>query len=118
MRLANENTNMKTYRSEFVFKGDDDIMVNSFMLHGLLNTLDPTIPAVYGSRLIHSPRIKNPRSKYFVDKSYWPEDYYPDYVSGGGFVITNSTIFAIAKGNFLPRGFTRSWESADCRWFE
>ena len=89
-------------RSDFVFKGDDDIMVNPFMLQDLVSKIDPSLPSVYGSRLIHSPRIKNPRSKYFVDKSYWPEDYYPDYVSGGGFIITNSTIFAIAKGKVSP----------------
>ena len=92
-----------------LFKGDDDIMVNPFMLQDLVSKIDPNQPSVYGSRLIHSPRIKNPRSKYFVDKSYWPEDYYPDYVSGGGFIITNSTIFAIAKGKSLckTRGMTR-----------
>ena len=96
-------------RSDFVFKGDDDIMVNPFMLQDLVSKIDPNQPSVYGSRLIHSPRIKNPRSKYFVDKSYWPEDYYPDYVSGGGFIITNSTIFAIAKGKSLckTRSMTR-----------
>ena len=56
---------------------------------------------MYGSRLVHSPRIKNPRSKYYVSSNLWNEDYYPKYVSGGGFVMTKNAALGIFKGIFF-----------------
>ena len=52
---------------------------------------------------MHSPRIKNPRSKYYVSSNLWNEDYYPKYVSGGGFVMTKNAALGIFKGIFFPK---------------
>ena len=41
-----------------------------------------------GSVLYPSPRIDEPRSKYYVSEKLWPEKYYPPYVSGGGFIMS------------------------------
>lgn len=42
-----------------------------------------------GSVLYPSPRIKDPKSKYYVSSNLWPEKYYPPYVSGGGFLMSS-----------------------------
>lgn len=42
-----------------------------------------------GSVLYPSPRITEPRSKYYVSENLWPEKYYPPYVSGGGFIMSS-----------------------------
>ena len=48
-------------------------MLNPFQLKKLLIKLNGNVEKVFGSRLINSPRIKNPKSKYFVPKSIWPK---------------------------------------------
>lgn len=73
---------------DFIFKGDDDIFLNPPKLESMLSNIRPNSIGLYGSRLVNSPRIKNPKSKYYVSSNLWPEDYYPKYVSGGGFIMT------------------------------
>ena len=41
-----------------------------------------------GSVLAGSPRITNMNSKYFVPKLLYPDDVYPPYVSGGGYIMS------------------------------
>ena len=53
-----------------------------------------------GSVLYPSPRITDPRSKYYVSTNLWSEKYYPPYVSGGGFLMSSlvsKKIFEVAK---------------------
>ena len=52
-----------------------------------------------GSVLYPSPRITEPRSKYYVSENLWPEKYYPPYVSGGGFIMS-SVMAARVSWNF------------------
>ena len=85
---------------KFLISGDDDIFLNPEKLQNLLLSIPENSVAMYGSRLVHSPRIKNPRSKYYVSSNLWNEDYYPKYVSGGGFVMTKNAALGIFKGNF------------------
>lgn len=53
-----------------------------------------------GSVLYPSPRITDPKSKYYVSTNLWNEKYYPPYVSGGGFVMSSlvsKKIFEVTK---------------------
>ena len=54
-----------------------------------------------GSVLYPSPRIKDPKSKYYVPSKLWPEKYYPPYVSGGGFLMSS----VVAKKIFEVKYF-------------
>nr|XP_039261325.1 UDP-GlcNAc:betaGal beta-1,3-N-acetylglucosaminyltransferase 7-like isoform X1 [Styela clava] len=79
----------------YVFKGDDDILVN---LPNILQYL-VTLPAekrnelFVGSKLEYSPRITNPNSKYYVSSNLYSGEYYPPYVSGGGFLLSGNLTF-------------------------
>ena len=57
-----------------------------------------------GSVLYPSPRIDEPRSKYYVSEKLWPEKYYPPYVSGGGFIMSYVMAIKIFEERFV---FTR-----------
>ena len=52
-------------------------------------TPETAIEMLTGSVLYPSPRITNPKSKYYVPASLYGEKYYPPYVSGGGFVMSS-----------------------------
>jgi len=78
--------------AKFIFKGDDDIFLNRFLLKELLDKYEAEQRGdiVIGSVLRNSPRITNDSSKYFVSSDVYRENTYPPYVSGGGFVISAS----------------------------
>lgn len=77
-------------RTQFIFKGDDDIFANLPNIISYIQTLSKTQQRemFVGSVLYPSPRIDEPRSKYYVSEKLWPEKYYPPYVSGGGFIMS------------------------------
>jgi hypothetical protein len=77
------------------------VFVNPIELQKFISSKKIDSIGLYGSRLTNSPRIKTPQSKYFVNGDLWPFDYYPKYVSGGGFVMTGKTAQLLYKGNFL-----------------
>ena len=56
-----------------------------------------------GSVLYPSPRIDEPRSKYYVSEKLWPEKYYPPYVSGGGFIMSYVMAIKIFEERFETR---------------
>merc|ERR1712048_596558 len=86
-------------QTKFVFKGDDDILLNTFLLKQLLNKYQDRVsePFMMGSVLRNSPRVTDKSSKYFVSGDQYRGAYYPPYVSGGGFVMTTSLALALAK---------------------
>lgn len=86
-------------QTKFVFKGDDDILLNTFLLKQLLNKYQDHVkePFMMGSVLRNSPRVTDKSSKYFVSGDQYRAAYYPPYVSGGGFVMTTSLALALAK---------------------
>lgn len=78
-------------QAQFVFKGDDDVFVNIFNIMRYIEShKNITIQRELftGSVLWPSPRITNPKSKYYVSSNLWPDKYYPPYVSGGGFIMS------------------------------
>ena len=87
---------------QFIFKGDDDVFVNIFNVMRYVESQNITVQRSMftGSVLYPSPRITNPKSKYYVSSNLWPEKYYPPYVSGGGFIMSSFVarqIFEAAK---------------------
>lgn len=76
----------------FLFQGDDDILVNvENIVQYLLSLPEGDEKSLWvGSLLKGSPRITDPKSKYYVSKSMYPESTYPPYVSGGGHILSGS----------------------------
>ena len=74
--------------SLFVFKGDDDTLVNPFELEKLMTqSIEANSEgqaAIYGSILETQP-VDRHSTKYGDD--LWPSAEYPTYVSGGGFLM-------------------------------
>ena len=73
------------------FQGDDDVFVNMRNIVDYLTSLTSVkaMEMLTGSVLYPSPRITNPKSKYYVPSNLYGEKYYPPYVSGGGFVMSS-----------------------------
>ena len=75
----------------YIFKGDDDVFVNVKNIVKLLKEMPVSKrdDLFLGSVLRGSPRILDPSWKYYVSYNLYPNKYYPPYVSGGGFVMSN-----------------------------
>lgn len=89
-------------QAKYIFKGDDDVFVNLDNIVDYLLSLsaEKGKNLFTGSVLYPSPRIKDPKSKYYVPSKLWPEKYYPPYVSGGGFLMSSvvaKKIFEVSK---------------------
>lgn len=89
-------------QTKYIFKGDDDVFVNIRNIIDYLYSLpkEKSANLFAGSVLYPSPRITDPKSKYYVSSNLWKEKYYPPYVSGGGFVMSSliaKKIFEVIK---------------------
>jgi len=92
----------------YVFKGDDDVFVNTKnIVKYLQKELSPheTKDLFVGSVLVGSPRILDPSWKYYVSYNLFPEKYYPPYVSGGGFLLSSDVIVRIFTASLRMRIF-------------
>jgi len=83
----------------YVFKGDDDTLVNPFELEKLIKKederqalLEKPMGSVYGSLMQYQP-VNRGKGRY-GDK-LWPSNHYPTYVSGGGFLMNRKAAMAI-----------------------
>lgn len=74
----------------YIFKGDDDVFVNTMNIVKYLKEVDPEKrqDLFVGSLLVNSPRILDPSWKYYVSDNLYPGKFYPPYVSGGGFLMS------------------------------
>jgi len=92
----------------YVFKGDDDVFVNTKNIVEYLRK--EVLPEkrkdlFVGSVLVGSPRILDPTWKYYVSYNLFPEKYYPPYVSGGGFLLSSDVIVRIFSASMRMRIF-------------
>ncbi|KAM5171489.1 beta-1,3-galactosyltransferase 5-like [Mantella aurantiaca] len=91
---------LKSPNVDFIFKGDDDEFVNLDAVtryiteHGTPNT-------IHG---FHQYRPSVLRStKYGITKTLYPQDYYPGFVSGGGFLYPGASVKSLyAASQLLP----------------
>lgn len=67
-----------------MLQGDDDVFVNMQNIIDYVVSFpnDKAKDIFTGSVLYPSPRITDPKSKYYVSSNLWNEKYYPPYVSG------------------------------------
>ncbi|XP_071827664.1 uncharacterized protein [Apostichopus japonicus] len=87
----------------YLYKGDEDMFVAwRNVIRFLLETSDKAGKEkmsrfFVGSKMRGSPRISNPKDRYYVNESYFAGDFYPLYCSGGSYVISNDIIPELFK---------------------
>ncbi|XP_053307360.1 UDP-GlcNAc:betaGal beta-1,3-N-acetylglucosaminyltransferase 7-like [Spea bombifrons] len=77
---------------QFIFKGDDDIFVNTGNILDFLDFKkeDPLLPNLFvGDIISRAAPIRNKQSKYFIPKELYDKPY-PIYAGGGGFLMASS----------------------------
>jgi len=84
-------------QSRFIFKGDDDIFLNRFLLNELLDLYDDKADSeiVIGSILRTGEPVRDSQSKYFISEKEYPAKRFPPYPSGGGFIMTRKTALTL-----------------------
>ncbi|CAH2319765.1 UDP- c:betaGal beta-1,3-N-acetylglucosaminyltransferase 7-like [Pelobates cultripes] len=77
---------------EFIFKGDDDIFMNTKNVLDFLDFKigDPFLPSLFvGDIISRAVPIRNKQSKYFIPKELYDKPY-PIYAGGGGFLMAST----------------------------
>ncbi|XP_068098840.1 UDP-GlcNAc:betaGal beta-1,3-N-acetylglucosaminyltransferase 7-like [Hyperolius riggenbachi] len=88
---------------EFIFKGDDDIFVNTENILDFLafKKNDPLLPSLFvGDIISRAVPIRNKQSKYYIPKELYDKPY-PVYAGGGGFLMASSLarrLFVASEG--------------------
>jgi len=72
-----------------VLKTDDDSYV---YVDGLEAELTLARPDYWGSVHRAGKPFRDPTHKWYVSKSVWSEDVYPDYCNGGGYVLSRKAL--------------------------
>ena len=84
----------QTCSSDFVLKTDDDVYVNTKLLHKLSSNTSKTNSYI-GLVTISESRLKvirDPVSKWFVSMEEYPFSHYPPYASGMGYLISKDLV--------------------------
>ena len=96
--------------SKYILKTDDDCFVNSNILLKVLFSQPEeryTKPMYLGmamDSLKHTLVIRDPESKWAVSFEEYPPEYYPAYISGTGYLLSQSSATKICKlsKQFVP----------------
>ncbi|XP_069071663.1 beta-1,3-galactosyltransferase 5-like isoform X2 [Pleurodeles waltl] len=87
--------------AEFIFKGDDDVLVNPKALVSYLGTFVNQSQALHGHLHRHTKPLR--MGKYAVTNSLFPYSVYPKFLSGGGFIMTGDAIPGLYRASIeLP----------------
>ncbi|XP_012688169.2 N-acetyllactosaminide beta-1,3-N-acetylglucosaminyltransferase 2 [Clupea harengus] len=91
-------------QASFIFKGDDDVFVNTKAILKYLKSLEPAkMSKLYVGQIISqaSPH-RDPKIKYYVPPTFYDGPYLP-YAGGGGFVFSGAlleSLFSISR--YIP----------------
>lgn len=91
-------------RVTFVFKGDDDVFVNTKTLLDYLRGLDPNKASklYVGHILSNGDPVRDPKSKYYVPKTFFEGGYY-SYAGGGGFLFSGGLLTELYRvSKYIP----------------
>uniref|UniRef100_F7BIY0 Hexosyltransferase n=1 Tax=Ornithorhynchus anatinus TaxID=9258 RepID=F7BIY0_ORNAN len=77
--------------ANFVMKTDTDMFVNTeYLIQKLLVTISPTRLFFTGCVMRNHKPIRNKQSKWYMPVEVYPQDRYPDFCSGTGYVFSAS----------------------------
>ncbi|XP_065648213.1 N-acetyllactosaminide beta-1,3-N-acetylglucosaminyltransferase 4 isoform X2 [Hydra vulgaris] len=86
---AKKNVKFKT-----LLKGDDDTFINIDNIINFVKSID--ITDGYFGNVIYNGRVKR-YGRYGMSKIEFENDYYHPYCSGGGFILTNSSVYKMTS---------------------
>jgi hypothetical protein len=84
----------KCLNTKYLMKADDDIIVNVRKLIENLNSFKNGINGILVPQK-HVNRVVD--SQWFVPQCIYPDEYYPDYVYGGAYIMTKDTGNSLTK---------------------
>lgn len=88
--------------ASYVMKVDADIFVNVFYLLQLLRS-SPKTGFITGSVIWDGKPRRNPDSKWYLSEEQFPEDHFPPYVSGAGYVFSTDLAHKISWASRFVR---------------
>ncbi|KAL3511117.1 hypothetical protein ACH5RR_030518 [Cinchona calisaya] len=83
--------------AKFVMKTDDDAFVRVDEILASLNRINTSGGLLYGLINSDSHPHRNPDSKWYISPEEWPDDSYPPWAHGPGYVISKDIAKAIYK---------------------
>ena len=92
----------------FIYKGDDDVFVNTpnLIKHLVTNVRREEMTSLMlGWVMKKSKRVDDVSDKYYVSRDLYPRDFYPPYVSGGGFVMTGRLALSLFEATLTTPMF-------------
>ncbi|KPP59690.1 hypothetical protein Z043_122367 [Scleropages formosus] len=80
-------------QARFIFKGDDDVFVNTMLMVHFLQSLEPEKASkLYTGHVVtQASPFRDAKNKYYVPMSFF-EGAYPVYTGGGGFLFSGSLV--------------------------
>lgn len=90
--------------ASYAMKVDADIFVNVFYLvNHVLWARPPRLGYITGSVISDGRPRRDRRSKWYLPEDIYPEDYFPPYVSGAGYVFSADLAGKISRASrFVP----------------
>uniref|UniRef100_A0A8C6XSX2 Hexosyltransferase n=1 Tax=Naja naja TaxID=35670 RepID=A0A8C6XSX2_NAJNA len=86
-------------QAAFVFKGDDDLFVNPKALTDYLHQTPNASRFIHGNIQHHSKVLRS--GKYAVSRKLYPLDHYPNFASGGGFIMAQQGLPALYRASLV-----------------
>ncbi|XP_027100501.1 beta-1,3-galactosyltransferase GALT1-like [Coffea arabica] len=83
--------------AKFVMKTDDDAFVRVDEILASLNRINVSRGLLYGLINSDSHPHRSPDSKWYISPEEWPDDSYPPWAHGPGYVVSNDIAQAIYK---------------------
>ncbi|KAM9312406.1 uncharacterized protein PAF06_010350 [Gastrophryne carolinensis] len=85
-------------QTHFIFKGDNDVFVNPEMVVRYISERG-TANTVHGYHQ-HRPLVMR-KTKYQISKTLYPQERYPGFVSGGGFLFPGAAVKSLYEASQL-----------------
>ncbi|XP_069498964.1 beta-1,3-galactosyltransferase 5-like [Ambystoma mexicanum] len=83
--------------AEFIFKGDDDELANPSVIVKYIRTIANVSCCLHGALQRHSVVVRG--GKYGVTHSLFPLPKYPNFLSGGGFLMPGATVPSLYRAS-------------------
>ncbi|CAF2161312.1 BnaA07g09340D [Brassica napus] len=83
--------------AKFVMKTDDDAFVRVDEVLLSLSLINNTRGLVYGLINSDSQPIRNPASKWYISYEEWPEEKYPPWAHGPGYIVSRDIAESVSK---------------------
>ncbi|CAH2033855.1 unnamed protein product [Thlaspi arvense] len=83
--------------AKFIMKTDDDAFVRVDEVLLSLSMINNTRGLIYGLINSDSQPIRNPESKWYISYEEWPEEKYPPWAHGPGYIVSRDIAESVGK---------------------